>query len=94
MCGRFCKNVDAKNFSISITKYMRLCYDEQKARLSAVEAAEASAFDDLQLPITIKCGTCLPRNLLVNLLAITQRLILVGGGLDAYDGEVVKFSLA
>ena len=45
---RFCKNVDTKDLSISVAAGQIL--------LKNVEV-KASAFDELQLPITIKSGT-------------------------------------
>lgn len=45
---RFCKNVNAKDLSISVAA--------GEIKLKNVEV-KASAFDELQLPITIKNGT-------------------------------------
>ena len=50
--------------------YEAVYYNEQKARLNTVEA---SAFNDLQLPITIRAVRWLPGKPV----AFTQRLILV-----------------
>ena len=46
--GRFCKNVDSKDLSISVAS--------GRISLRNVEV-KPSAFDDLKLPITVKSGT-------------------------------------
>jgi hypothetical protein len=48
MCYRYCKNVDANDMYISVTK--------GEIKLKNVEV-NSSAVDDLELPVTIKTGT-------------------------------------